>query len=106
MDTRTWLYLHVCVCVCVQDGLTVGLVKKGATVIAVDKNVGNLKKTATLRPYELDITDWTALKKLYCDVLSKHGRIDIVVNNAGLFERTPPPPPFVTVPYSSLDCVG
>ena len=75
--------------------------KKGATVIAVDRNVGNLKKTATLRPYELDITDWTALKKLYCDVLSKHGRIDIVVNNAGLFERTPPL--FVTVFYSSAD---
>jgi NAD(P)-dependent dehydrogenase (short-subunit alcohol dehydrogenase family) len=61
-------------------------------VIAVDKHVGNLKKTGNLRPYELDVTDWTALKKLYCDVLSKHGRIDIVVNNAGLFERNPSRP--------------
>lgn len=64
---------------------------KGATVIAVDRNISNLKNNGHLRPYELDITDWTALKKLYCDVLSKYGRIDVVVNNAGLFERIPLP---------------
>jgi NAD(P)-dependent dehydrogenase (short-subunit alcohol dehydrogenase family) len=75
----------------------VGLANKGAVVIAVDKHVGNLKKTGNLRPYELDVTDWTALKKLYCDVLSKHGRIDIVVNNAGLFERTPSRPPQIVL---------
>ena len=56
-------------------------------VIAVDRDISNLKKNGQLRPYELDITDCTALKQLYCDVLSKYGRIDVVVNNAGLFER-------------------
>lgn len=61
-------------------------------MIAVDRNVGNLKKNWYVQPYELDVTDWTALKKLYGDVISKYGRIDIVVNNAGLFERTPSRP--------------
>lgn len=70
--------------------LNLGLLNKGATVIAVDRNISNLKKNGQLRPYELDITDWAALKGLYCDVLSKYGRIDVVVNNAGLFERISP----------------
>jgi 3-oxoacyl-[acyl-carrier protein] reductase len=65
-------------------------VDAGANVIAVDRNVNNLKKSSRLYPYQLDVTDWQALKQMYHDVLSKYGRIDVVCNNAGLFERTIP----------------
>jgi NAD(P)-dependent dehydrogenase (short-subunit alcohol dehydrogenase family) len=36
----------------------------------------------------MDVVDWHALKQLYQDVLVKYGRIDVVCNNASLFERT------------------
>ena len=65
----------------------VGLAGAGAHVIAVDRNIGNLKRTPKLHPYELDVTDWKGLKRLYQDVSSKYGRIDVVCNNAGLSER-------------------
>jgi NADP-dependent 3-hydroxy acid dehydrogenase YdfG len=63
-------------------------VNAGANVIAVDRNVNNLKTSSRLYPYQLDVTDSQALKQMYHDVLSKYGRIDGVCNNAGLFERT------------------
>lgn len=59
--------------------------EEGAVVIAVDRDTHNLKKTSHLCPYQLDVTDWRGLKKLYQDVSVKYGRIDIVCNNAGSF---------------------
>jgi 3-oxoacyl-[acyl-carrier protein] reductase len=70
-----------------QLRLITGLVSAGANVIAVDRNIDNLKKSSQLHPYQLDVTDWQAMKQMYHDILSKYGRIDVVCNNAGLFER-------------------
>lgn len=67
--------------------IILGLVNAGANVIAVDRNVDNLRKSSQLYPYQLDVTNWQALKQMYQDILSKYGRIDVVCNNAGLFER-------------------
>jgi len=60
--------------------------------VGVDRNVSSLKRTSNIEPYELDVTDSKGLKKLYEDVSSKYGRVDIVCNNAGIFERTFPLP--------------
>ena len=68
------------------DGVS-GLAKAGAHVVAVDRDVRNLKETKNLQPYQLDVTNWTDLKNMYLDVSAKYGRIDVVCNNAGLFER-------------------
>lgn len=67
-----------------------GLAKAGANVVAVDRDVHNLKKTRNLQPYQLDVTNWTDLKNMYLEVSAKYGRIDVVCNNAGLFERNRP----------------
>jgi len=53
---------------------------------AVDRNISNLQKSENLHLYQLDVTDWKALKKLYTDTSAKFGRIDVVCNNAGIFE--------------------
>ena len=68
------------------------LANAGANVVAVDRDVRNLKKTRNLQPYQLDVTNWTDLKNMYLEVSAKYGRIDVVCNNAGLFERNSPTP--------------
>lgn len=56
----------------------------------MDRDTSRLKKTGDLHPHELDITDWKGLKTLFLDAVSKYGRVDVVVNNAGIMERTTP----------------
>lgn len=78
---------------CVQSKLSQiielisGLSKAGAHVIAVDRDPSNIKETEYLHPYQLDVTDWKAMEKLYKDTSARFGRVDVVCNNAGLFER-------------------
>jgi NAD(P)-dependent dehydrogenase (short-subunit alcohol dehydrogenase family) len=52
----------------------------------VDGDISRLKKTDKVYPYELDITDWKALKAMFLDVTSKYGQVDVLVNNAGIME--------------------
>ncbi|MBC7196648.1 MAG: SDR family NAD(P)-dependent oxidoreductase, partial [Deferribacterales bacterium] len=56
--------------------------KEGAKVIAVDVSELNYENP-NVEWYKLDITNAEACKEFFDFTLSKYGRIDVLVNNAG-----------------------
>ncbi|KWX63292.1 SDR family oxidoreductase [Mycobacterium sp. NAZ190054] len=61
----------------------------GATVIAAARRTGRLRELAEqadgiVEPYELDVTDRAAVQAAVDDVVARHGRLDVLVANAGL----------------------
>jgi len=72
--------------------MTITLSKAGHTVIAgmrgtTDKNEAVAKELSALSNVEvvdIDVTDDASVKKAFESVLSKYGKIDVLVNNAGL----------------------
>ncbi|GAA3055384.1 3-oxoacyl-[acyl-carrier-protein] reductase [Streptomyces roseofulvus] len=63
--------------------------RQGATVVAVGRRPGPLRETAAeapaaIHPYPADITAEGAPEELVRDVLAAHGRLDVLVNNAGI----------------------
>jgi 2-dehydro-3-deoxy-D-gluconate 5-dehydrogenase len=74
-----------------------GLAKAGARIAVVGRNVDKLQAAvATLsgdgaeaRPYTADVCDEAAVSKLFMQVLTDFGRLDSLVNNAGINIRKP-----------------
>ncbi|GHJ95497.1 ketoreductase [Streptomyces sp. NE5-10] len=63
--------------------------RQGATVVAVGRRPGPLRETAAeapgaIRPHPADITAEGAPEELVRRVLADHGRLDVLVNNAGI----------------------
>lgn len=79
-------------------GMARGLGQAGATVIVVGRNAE--KSAAALRELQsegvraeslpCDVTDEGAVQGLFADVERRHGRLDVLVNNAGTTVRKPP----------------
>ncbi|WLV24164.1 SDR family oxidoreductase [Aciduricibacillus chroicocephali] len=66
--------------------------KEGATVIAADINEDNLKKIAEQENVEglrLDVTSDEGWADFVKTVIDKYGRIDILINNAGITSNKP-----------------
>ncbi|RLA48440.1 MAG: short chain dehydrogenase [Gammaproteobacteria bacterium] len=67
------------------------LARAGATVILVARSVEKLDETlaeiaaknGTAGVYSCDVSDMESCDKLITDVLADHGRVDILINNAG-----------------------
>jgi 3-oxoacyl-[acyl-carrier protein] reductase len=64
---------------------------EGATVIAVDRDPSVAAAAETLvaaggraEAIEADVTDGDAVDELFASVAARHGRIDVLVNNAGI----------------------
>ncbi|MBQ7196869.1 MAG: SDR family oxidoreductase [Synergistaceae bacterium] len=83
---RTWLITGV------SSGfgfeMTKQLLEKGDTVIGTVRNTKNVQELIKKYPEKfdcqiLDVTDVPAVHKLVKDSFEKHGRVDVVVNNAG-----------------------
>lgn len=76
----------------IGEAIAIRFAKEGATVVLVGKTKSNLERTYDkLAPYssqsmiyEVDVTDEAGMKQLFKDVYDRFGRIDIVVNNAGI----------------------
>ena len=74
-----------------SQGLGLSLVKyllqKNQTVIVTTRDAGkfdpSLRKNANLEVYGLDLTSEEAVKNMIGDIIEKHGRIDVLINNAG-----------------------
>src|SRR6267378_4293793 len=86
--------------VCVISGAGQGLGRavalemagEGAKVVLLERNPDTVEKVAAeiashggrAEPYELDVTDYDAYGDIIADVIGKHGRIDVLVNNAAI----------------------
>jgi 3-oxoacyl-[acyl-carrier protein] reductase len=57
--------------------------KEGAKVVAADMGEFNYTN-ANVEGYKLNVTDTTECKKFFDYVVEKYGRIDVLVNNAGI----------------------
>ncbi|MHA4778130.1 SDR family NAD(P)-dependent oxidoreductase [Streptomyces sp. MSC1_001] len=61
---------------------------QGATVVALGRREGPLRETAEghpgIRPYVADITARGAAEEIVRAALTGHGRLDVLVNNAGI----------------------
>jgi 3-oxoacyl-[acyl-carrier protein] reductase len=76
--------------VCIVTGAAQGigaatvarLAAEGATVIACDRRVHDVPGAA--RALAVDVTDRAAVDAMAADVMRHHGRIDVLVNNAGI----------------------
>ncbi len=69
-------------------------VRLGATVVITDTNerdgtalAGRLGPSASFRP--LDVTDGAAWSRVVAETAAVHGRIDVLVNNAGVWRKAP-----------------
>lgn len=66
------------------------LAADGATVVAAARRADRLAELATsapagrIEPCELDVTDRDAVRAAVDDVVARHGRIDVLVANAGV----------------------
>lgn len=68
-------------------------VREGATVIIADINLAQATKTATeigknVSAIFVDVTDKGSIQSCVDTVIQKYGRIDIVINNAGVFSAS------------------
>ncbi|GAA0459801.1 SDR family oxidoreductase [Alkalibacillus silvisoli] len=90
--------------------LVLNLLNKGASVAAVDVNSGGLEETVNhsgehrdyLSTHVVDITDREAVESLPSEVIDHHGKVDGIINNAGIIQ------PFVDVEdldYEKIDLV-
>lgn len=88
--------------------LTLELVKKGNKVAAVGHTESHLLETVELAGdlrenisvHVLDVSDQSGVEKLLQEVLSKHGTVDGIINNAGIIQ------PFVKVQELSYEKIN
>ena len=60
------------------------LTKKGYIVFGTSRNPGNFKTSIPFRLIKLEITDLTSIEACVSKVLSLSGKIDVLINNAGV----------------------
>ena len=68
--------------------LTEAAVARGDTVVAAARHTGALDDLVSAHPDQidavtLDVTDIAAVGRVMNDVIARHGRVDVLVNNAG-----------------------
>jgi NAD(P)-dependent dehydrogenase (short-subunit alcohol dehydrogenase family) len=75
--------------------LAEGLLQAGASVVSIDRSWSGAEEFRTAltssknaMALDGDVTDDAALDRAYSDVLNKFGRVDALVNNAGLVSET------------------
>lgn len=99
--------------VCIVTGAGQGLgravalemAREGAVVALLERNAGTLEETARdiadsggkAIPYQLDLTDYDAYGKAVADLMERHRRIDVLVNNAAIN------PPSLTILDDTLE---
>ena len=68
-------------------------VAAGARAVLVDRDLDEAKSAATAignaEAHALDVTDEAAVNRLFDAVAARHGRLDVLVNNAGASIRKP-----------------
>src|SRR5947207_7529497 len=77
----------------IGHAITVRLASEGARVACVSRTEANAKKTAdeinalradAAKAYAVDVADHAAVQKIGAQILQDFGKIDILINNAGM----------------------
>jgi NAD(P)-dependent dehydrogenase (short-subunit alcohol dehydrogenase family) len=81
----------------IDRSLSQRLAAEGATIAACDvddrgvkETVARLEGTASHSPWLVDVADRGAMAKFADDVVAEYGRVDIVINNAGVLGQVAP----------------
>lgn len=75
--------------------ISITLADRGANVVVADIDLNGARKVVAMMKgrqnlcVETDISSETSVKQLYKLVMERFGKVDIVVNNAGIFRPTP-----------------
>jgi gluconate 5-dehydrogenase len=68
------------------------LVENGATVVVNGRDIGTLSAAAEgigAEPLPFDVTDAATSRRSLENIVERHGRLDILINNAGIQHRRP-----------------
>ena len=79
-------------------GMARGLASAGATVVVAGRNAAKSAAAvkelaalgATADQIEVDVRNEAAVRSMVASAVSRHGRLDILINNAGINVRKPP----------------
>lgn len=52
--------------------------------VAYDKALEASQKLENTQAYQVDVSNEESVEKMYAEIIKEHGRVDVVVNNAGL----------------------
>jgi NAD(P)-dependent dehydrogenase (short-subunit alcohol dehydrogenase family) len=63
------------------------LVREGAQVVAVDRDLGGVPTGAAILPLEADLTDEAQVAATIAAAVERHGGLDVVFNGAGISGR-------------------
>lgn len=72
--------------------IAVGLRDAGGIVVLADIDIDGAKRCATeigADAVQLDVTDEHSIERAFDTVVDRHGRLDVLVNNAGIVRNTP-----------------
>src|SRR6202011_5906623 len=77
----------------IGHAIAVRLASEGARVACVSRSEKNAKRTAdelnaaradAAKPYAVDVADHAAVQKIGAQILEDFGKVDVLVNNAGV----------------------
>jgi len=68
----------------IGGALTRALLQAGATVVCADRDIARIAPAAGLHPVALDVTRPADVKRQFEEVAKAHGRLDLLVNVAGV----------------------
>lgn len=76
----------------IGQAIAIALAKEGAEVVCVSKNLSHAETTAkkihelgrTARAYNVDVADFAAVERFASEIINTCGRVDVLVNNAGI----------------------
>lgn len=68
----------------IGKAVAVGLVGAGFTVIGTSRNAAKAEPVAGVHFVDLDVASDSSVEKVIADIIEAHGRIDVLVNNAGI----------------------
>src|ERR1700716_3721058 len=64
-----------------------GFAAEGARVLAVDRDVSRIPTSATIEPFECDVTDAPGVEKAVTQCHSRFGGLQVAFNGAGISGR-------------------